>query len=113
VLTIEVGAAGASDQLMIGGLIDLTASTDSLALTERSGGFDGSNYTIATFDENSGGGIFNSVTGLPSNYTVLYTPTSIMLVAIPEPCAPVLLVLGVLAVMPGRRTRALSGIVGE
>jgi hypothetical protein len=37
VLTIEVGAAGASDQLMIGGLIDLTASTDSLALTERSG----------------------------------------------------------------------------
>jgi autotransporter-associated beta strand protein len=86
VFLADIGPAGASDLVAIaGGYIDLTGSTDTLTLNGLAGAFDGSAYTIAIFTENLGSGAFNTVTGLPSNYTVAYLSTSIMLLPIPEP----------------------------
>ena len=65
--------------------IDLTSSTDTLNLNSLAGGFDGSSYTIATFNQNLGSGVSNTVTGLPANYVVAYLPTAIMIVPVPEP----------------------------
>jgi fibronectin-binding autotransporter adhesin len=93
---VNIGAAGASGLLAItGGKIDLTSSTDNLSLNSLSGAFDGSNYTIATFASTSNYGVFNTVTGLPSNYNVVYNPTDIMLVPVPEPTVQTLFWLGV------------------
>ncbi len=86
VFLVDIGPAGASDLLSIAeGYIDLTASSDTLALNSLAGGFDGGAYTIASFTQNLGGGIFNTITGLPANYVVSYTPTAIMLLPVPEP----------------------------
>ncbi len=86
VFVVDIGPAGASDLLAIaGGYIDLTGATDTLNLNSLGGGFDGSAYTIASFTQNLGGGTFNTVTGLPANYVVSYTPTAIMLLPVPEP----------------------------
>ncbi len=86
VFTVDIGPAGASDLLSIaGGYIDLTGSSDTLALNGLAGAFDGSAYTIATFTQNLGGGTFNTVTGLPANYVVSYTSSAIRLLPIPEP----------------------------
>jgi len=81
VFLVDIGPAGASDRLAItGGHIDLTSSTDTLNLNSLTGGFDGSSYTIATFRQNLGAGTFNTVTGLPPNYMVVYARNSIMVV---------------------------------
>ncbi len=86
VFLVDIGSGGGSDLLAIaGGYIDLTSSSDTLELKGLAGAFDGSAYTVASFTQNLGGGTFNTVTGLPSNYRVAYTPTSIMLLPIPEP----------------------------
>jgi hypothetical protein len=86
VYVVQVGSAGVSDQLAItGGSIDLTSSSDTLSLSSLAGAFDGTDYTIATFTQNLGGGTFNTVQGLPSGYAVQYNPTSIKLVALPQP----------------------------
>ncbi len=62
IFDVEVGAAGSSDLLAITGSLDLSAPADTLALTNSSG-FDGSDYTIATFTEGSlGSDVFNTVT---------------------------------------------------
>lgn len=83
---VDIGAAGASDLLAIaGGYIDLTSGSDTLQLNSLSGAFDGSTYTIATFNQNLGSGTFNTVTGLPANYAVSYQPNAIMLLPVPEP----------------------------
>ena len=83
---VDVAGAGSSDLLAIaGGSIDLTSSTDRLFLNSLAGAFDGSSYTIATFDSNIGVNTFNSIFGLPGNYIVSYTANSIMLLPIPEP----------------------------
>ncbi|MDQ6907602.1 MAG: dockerin type I domain-containing protein, partial [Chloroflexota bacterium] len=82
----DIGPAGASDRLVInGGSINLTSSSDTLTLNALAGAFDGSNYTIATFDQNVGGGTFNNVQGLPAGYSVQYNPTSIRLVVPQQP----------------------------
>lgn len=92
----DVGAAGLSDLLAItGGRIDLTSSTDTLSLNGLSGAFDGSNYTLATFSPSGAYGVFNTVTGLPGNYTVVYNQTSIMLVGVPEPTVLAIFSFGV------------------
>jgi autotransporter-associated beta strand protein len=79
---VHVGANGVSDKLAItGGSIVLSGSMDTLVLSALPGGFDGSDYTIATFPQNAGGGVFNVVQGLPSGYVVEYNATSIRLVA--------------------------------
>jgi hypothetical protein len=91
----DIGPSGTSDLLAIaGGYIDLTSSSDTLTLNGLAGGFDGSTYTIATFTQNLGSGTFNTVTGLPGNYVVAYTPTAIMLRPVPEPATWGLGVLG-------------------
>lgn len=96
IFLVNIGAAGASGLLAItGGKIDLTSSTDTLSLNSLSGAFDGSNYTIATFAPSSNYGVFNTVTGLPGNYNVVYNPTDIMLEPVPEPAVLMLFWLGV------------------
>ena len=86
IFKVEVGSMGVSDRLAIaGGSITLTSSTDTLSLSSLAGAFDGLDYTLATFTQNVGGGTFNTVQGLPSNYTVEYNPTSIRLVAMQQP----------------------------
>ena len=83
---VEVGSVASSDLLAItGGSITLTSSSDTLSLSSLTGAFDGTDYTIASFTQNVGGGIFNTVQGLPSGYTVQYNPTSIKLVATQQP----------------------------
>ncbi|MBA3963929.1 MAG: autotransporter-associated beta strand repeat-containing protein [Chthoniobacterales bacterium] len=78
---VDVGPAGASDRLVIvGGSINLTGLSDTLMLNNLAGAFDGSSYTIATFSQNVASGMFETVIGLPADYTVLYSPTSIMIV---------------------------------
>jgi len=85
IFTVDIGASGASDLLAIaGGYIDITGASDRLELNALAGAFDGGTYTIATFDQNLGSGIFNTVTGLPSNYVVSYLPTAITLQPVPE-----------------------------
>ena len=70
-LYIDVSGNGVSDLLAIsGGSINLTGADDFMRLTPLEGGFDGSDYTIATFSQNSGGGVFNGIFGLPSGYAV-------------------------------------------
>jgi hypothetical protein len=87
-LMAEVGAAGASDQLIIeGGSLDLRSTQDHLSIILLDGAFDGSSYTIATFGSRTGG-IFDTIHGLPSGYEVSYTGTSIMLVPVTD-SAPV------------------------
>jgi hypothetical protein len=79
---VEIGSNGASDRLAItGGSISLASSTDTLSLVARPGAFDGSDYTVATFTQNVGGGVFNAVQGLPAGYSVQYNATSLRLVA--------------------------------
>jgi hypothetical protein len=86
IFAVEVGSMGSSDLLAItGGSITLTSSSDTLSLSSLAGGFDGTDYTIATFTQNVGGGTFNTVQGLPSDYAVQYNPTSIKLVAMQQP----------------------------
>lgn len=100
----DIGPAGASDLLAIaGGYIDLTSSTDTLNLNSLAGGFDGSSYTIATFNQNLGSGVFNTVTGLPANYVVAYLPTAIMIVPVPEPTIWALAVQGTILLCWGAR----------
>ncbi len=87
IFVVRVGSAGSSDLLAItGGSINLTSSGgDTLSLNSLAGAFDGTDYTIATFAQNAGGGTFNIVQGLPSDYAVQYNPTSIQLVAVQQP----------------------------
>ena len=86
IFVVRVGSAGSSDLLAItGGSINLTSSSDTLSLSSLAGAFDGTDYTIATFAQNAGGGTFNTVQGLPSDYAVQYNPTSIRLVAVQQP----------------------------
>lgn len=88
VYAVDIGALGASDLLAIaGGYIDLTGSDDQLDLNGLAGAFDGSAYTIATFDQNLGSGTFDTVTGLPSDYVIAYHANDIMLLPVPEPGA--------------------------
>jgi autotransporter-associated beta strand protein len=100
---VDIGPGGANDQLAItGGKIDLTSSTDALSLNNLGGGFDGASYTIATFASSSNYGVFNTVTGLPANYGVVYNPTSIILVAVPEPTMVTLFCVGTALSFTGR-----------
>jgi autotransporter-associated beta strand protein len=86
IFDVDVGANGSSDRLAItGGSINLGGSMDNLSLTSLPGGFDGSDYTIATYSQNAGGSVFNNVQGLPSDYTLQYDPTSIRVMAIQLP----------------------------
>ena len=79
-------SAGSSDLLAIaGGSINLTFSSATLSLSSLAGAFDGTDYTIATFAQNTGGGTFGPVQGLPADYAVQYNPTSIKLVAVQQP----------------------------
>jgi autotransporter-associated beta strand protein len=83
ILSIELGAASASDLLEVTGLLNLDSTLDTLVL---SGAADGSSYTIATYGSLSG--TFNSVTGLPENYVLDYGTglnSAITLTLIPEP----------------------------
>jgi hypothetical protein len=83
---VRVSGAGSSDLLAITeGSINLTSSSDTLSLISLAGAFDGLDYTIAAFAQNAGGGTFNTVQGLPSDYTVEYDPTSIRVVAVQQP----------------------------
>jgi autotransporter-associated beta strand protein len=83
---VDVGANGSSDHLAItGGSLIISGSMDTLVLTATGAGFDGSDYTIATFPENAGGGVFNNVQGLPSDYALQYNPTSIRVMALQLP----------------------------
>jgi hypothetical protein len=110
IFALEIGSVGASDQLAItGGAIDLTSSSDKLDLTSLAGAFDGSTYTIATFDQNLGGGTFNTVTGLPPNYRIAYDPTSIRLFAVPEPSTLTTSLFG-LGLLTGMRRSRRSGM---
>ena len=86
-LVVRVSSAGSSDLLaIVGGSINLASSTgDTLSLISLAGAFDGTDYTIATFAQNAGGGTFNIVQGLPADYAVQYNPTSIRLVAVQQP----------------------------
>jgi hypothetical protein len=107
ILSIQVSGAGSSSRLAItrGSLVigpAFTARGITLQLLPAgSDAFDGSSYTIATFDSESG--TFSSVTGLPSDYEVVYEPTDIMLVPIPEPHVWALCVIGCGALMFARR----------
>ena len=95
VFVVDIGVAGSSDLLAIaGGKIDLTSTGDQLSLMSLAGAFDGSVYTIATFVQNAGNGIFDNVVGLPANYAILYGPTSITIGPIPEPSTWALSVSG-------------------
>ncbi len=86
IFLVQVSNEGSSDLLAItGGSINLTSSSDTLSLSSLAGGFDGTDYTIATFAQNVGGGTFNTVQGLPSDYAVQYNPTSIRVVAVQQP----------------------------
>ncbi len=81
IFLVDIGPAGASDHLaIVGGSIDLTGSNDTLMLNNLAGAFDGSSYTIATFSQDIGSGVFDAVIGLPPDYMILYSPTAIMLV---------------------------------
>lgn len=85
-LAVELAGAGACDQLSItGGFLDLTSSSDTLSITALPGAFDGLDYNIVTFGQNVGGGVFNTVQGLPFNYTVQYGPNSIRIAAVQLP----------------------------
>ena len=104
VFAVDIGAAGSSDLLAIaGGSIDLTSSTDTLSLSALAGAFDGSSYTIATFDSNIGANTFNNVMGLPGNYVVSYTANSIMLLPVPEPSTWLVTALGIGILVCARR----------
>jgi hypothetical protein len=94
-LLVKVGPF-ASDRLAItGGVIDLTSANDQLFLRAwEPYAFAGSTYTIATFDANRGGGVFNNVSGLPANYKVVYLPDRIELRQVPEPCSVCLALTG-------------------
>jgi hypothetical protein len=73
-LWMEIGSAGASDRFTIdGGTIDLRSLQDTLRITALTGAFDGSTYTLATFSSNLGG-VFNNVTGVPADYSLVYSP---------------------------------------
>ena len=86
IFVVRVSSAGSSDLLAIaGGSINLTGASDTLSLTSLAGAFDGTDYTIATFAQNAGGGTFDTVQGLPSDYAVQYNPTSIRVVAVQQP----------------------------
>ncbi len=83
---VHIGAVGSSDQLALsGGSLDLTSPNEALSLVPLANGFDGTDYTIATFPQNNGSGVFNTVQGLPAGYTLLYQPTSITVAAIQQP----------------------------
>jgi autotransporter-associated beta strand protein len=105
----DIAGGGLSDLLAIdGGSIDLRSTNDRLTLNSLAGAFDGSSYTIATFDQNLGGGTFDTVSGLPANYRIAYDATSIRLLAVPEPSTVVAGLFGIgllLSARPARRPR--------
>ena len=114
VFMVDIGAAGSSDLLAIaGGKIDLTSTGDTLSLMSLAGAFDGSVYTIATFVQNAGNGIFDNVAGLPANYAISYGPTSITIAPIPEPSTCALSVIGSGVVWLFRRRLRKSGGTGN
>jgi hypothetical protein len=79
---VDIGANGASDQLIVtGGAIDLTGTDTLIVSQQQFGAFDGYDYNLATFPENLNGGTFNSVQGLANGYSVQYSATNIKLVA--------------------------------
>jgi autotransporter-associated beta strand protein len=99
---VQVGPNGASDRLAISsGSIMLTGLMDKLIFSSLGGGFDGLDYTIATFSQNAGGGVFNIVQGLPADYMLQYNPTSIKVVT---PQLPMQLI--------GAVSRKMHGAVG-
>jgi hypothetical protein len=116
---VDVGAASASDRLVIGGTgangkLVLSNIYDKLALTGLTGAWDGSTYIIATFNAygvpastnifdtvtvNGGANITGAQSQIslgtsPIDYKVVYSATDIELQAIPEPATLGLLVLG-------------------
>ena len=80
--TYSVDLSGAtSDKLVIGGPLGLSGTHDQISFN---GSADGTTtYVLATYASESG--IFDTVTGLPANYTLVYGPTELDLTPIPEP----------------------------
>lgn len=108
-LSINVGAATASSRISLFGDIDLSGSSDSLSLTSLAGAWDGSTYIIASYTGTLNG-IFDSISGLDSNYFIDYgsgTNSVITLQAVPEPGSVALLALagGLFWTVLGRRRK--------
>lgn len=121
---VEVGAGGSADLLNITGSLDLSSTSDTLALTSLSG-FDGTAYTIAAFTAGAlGTDVFNTVTlgGSPVNpagftvgdftYAVAYTDAvdgggSVQLVLVPEPTLATTASVAA-ALLLGRRRRGIA-----
>jgi hypothetical protein len=89
------------------GTLSLDPTYSVLDLNALAGAFDGSTYTILT--DTSRTGTFGSVEGLPSNYTVVYNPTDIQLVAtaVPEPATLGLVLIGFTTLSLRRKRRNL------
>lgn len=113
-LHISTGEGGGTYLANLSGaLSDLLAISGSLILGEGStldivGSADGiTTYILATFASHTD--VFDTVMGVPSGYTLVYNPTNLELVPIPEPATWIggALALGVIAFAQRRRLRAL------
>ncbi len=69
-----------SDTLAIAGALDLSDGFDQIQFQGTTGA---SSYTLATYSSLTG--TFDTVTGLPSGYQLIYGPNSLTLQAVPEP----------------------------
>jgi autotransporter-associated beta strand protein len=103
--TLLVDVSGASaDKITVGGALDLSGASDRLLF---SGSADGTtSYVLATYASHSG--LFDTVTNLPSDYTLLYKTNELDLVpltAVPEPAGwfAATCVVGLLLVRDVRR----------
>lgn len=76
---VDLLGAG-SDKLAIGGTLDLSGASDVLAFSGTADGT--STYTLATYSSLLG--TFNTVTGLPANYQLVYGTNELDLVPVPE-----------------------------
>lgn len=105
--TLAVDLSGSvGDLLALTGALDLSAKTDVLEFSSL-GTPTASSYTLATYTSEVGK--FDSVTGLPTGYDLVYGTNALTLVAAPEPSTwlAAALVSGVMAYSNRRRLRGL------
>jgi fibronectin-binding autotransporter adhesin len=104
----NIGTGTSSDLLAITGALNL-AGTSTLTITGlASGGL----YTLANYTSLTG--MFNTVNNLPANYSVVYGPTSLRLVPVPEPALILLLCAAGGSIVGWRRRNRQSrcGVAG-